>query len=130
DGDGFGADDYADVAQGEGGREICRVLRPGRRCAAGCGSRHDCKHGAGVWGDDGLFSDLCGVGELSARDRAERGALQAVRELLSRTGTVWNSEERGNCLLDGFGTGPGCGAAERGRAEASTGPDRIAEAEE
>ena len=49
------ADGHRDAAQGEGRRQVRRVLRRGHRDAAGARSRDDRQHGAGVRRDDGLL---------------------------------------------------------------------------
>ena len=75
DGHGPGADGDGDVAQGEGGGEVCGILRAGRDGADGGGPGDDCEHGAGIRRDDGLFPMDAECVELFAGDGPERGAL-------------------------------------------------------
>ena len=51
------ADRHANAAQGEGRRQVRRILRPGRGGAAGGGSRDHRQHGARIRRDDGLLPD-------------------------------------------------------------------------
>ena len=65
---------HRDAAQGEGGRQVRRVLRRGRGDAAGHRSRDHRQHGARVRRDHGLLPGRRGDLQLSARDRPHRGA--------------------------------------------------------
>ena len=64
-----------------------------------------------------------------AGDGPQRGALPDLRELLPGAGVVWDAEEGRDSVFGRAGTGSGDGGAERGRTEAATGQDRIAESE-
>ncbi len=55
DGHRLGVDAHAAAASGQGGGQVCRVLRPGRGRPAGGGPRHHRQHGARIRGHDGFF---------------------------------------------------------------------------
>ena len=125
------ADRHADAAQGQGRRQVRRVLRPGRGGAAGGGPRDHRQHGARIRRDDGLLPDRrARCVQLPARHRPQRGAGRRVRELLQGAGPVRASRRRARCdysqvlELDLGDVEP-----ERGRPEAPAGPHRTAEAE-
>ena len=90
-----GAAHHADAAQGEGRREVRRVLRPRRGVAAGRRSRDDRQHGAGIRRDDGLLRrgrgnrrPICAA--PAARDEHCRG----VRKLLQGAGPLGHPAAR------------------------------------
>ncbi len=63
-------DRHRDAPQGQGRRQVRRVLRRGRRVAARDRPRDDREHGARVRRDDGLLPGRRGDLPVSARDRA------------------------------------------------------------
>ena len=63
---------HGDAAQGEGRRQVRRVLRRGRGVAVAGRPRDDREHGAGVRRDDGLLPGRRGVLQLPPRDGPDR----------------------------------------------------------
>ena len=72
DGDRPRADRHRDAAQGEGRRQVRRVLRRRHGVAVGARPRDDRQHGARIRRDDGLLPGRRRDGRLSARDRPHR----------------------------------------------------------
>ncbi len=84
---------HRDAPQAQGGRQVCRVLRPRRRVAAAARPRHDREHGARVWRDHGLFPGRCRIGQLSQIDWPHQGAGRGVRELLQGAETFRHPDQ-------------------------------------
>ena len=99
--DGSRAHAHPDAAQGEGRRQICRVLRPWRRGAAGRRPRDDRQYGARIRRDHGLLPDRRRVHKFPARHRPRRKARRALRSLLQGPESLGHPAARHDRLLAG-----------------------------
>ncbi len=129
-GDRPGAHGHPAAAQGEGRRQVRRILRPGRGGAAGGRPRDDRQHGAGVRRDDGLLPDRRGVRELSPRHRPRAPSTWRLYEAYYQAQGLWGMPKKGeidysqDIELDLATVVPSVAGP-----EAAAGPDRAAEAE-
>ena len=90
-----GADGHADAAQGESGRQIRRVLRPGRGGVARGGPRDHREHGARIRRDDGLLPDRWRMRELPPRAPAAAKSIAKLYENYYRAQGLFGMPKRG-----------------------------------
>ena len=122
--DRLGAHADAAPARGEGRGQVCRVLRTGRRGAAGRRPRDHREYGAGIRRDHGLLPDRRRMHLLPSGDGPHGGAARALRGVLPGAGPVGHPGGGSDRLFAGPQARPRLGGAERGRPEAAAGPDR------
>ena len=125
-----GADRHRDAAQGQGGRQVRRVLRRGRREPGGAGSRHHRQHGAGVRRDHGLLPGRRRHHRVLPRHRPHPGRDRRLRGLLQGAGPVRHSQGRRDRLQPGARARPGQRRALARRAQAAAGPHRDRQGQE
>ena len=92
--DRSGADGHRDAAQGQGGRQVRRVLRRRHGLARGARPRHDRQHGAGVRRDHGLLPGRRQDRRVLPRHRPHRRGDRALRRLLQGAGHVRHARKR------------------------------------
>ena len=123
------ADRHRDAAQGEGRRQVRRVLRRRRGDAGGDRPRDDREHGARVRRDDGLLPRRRRDGRLPALHRPHRRRDRGVRRLLQGAGPLRHAAQRRDRLHEGAEARPRVDQALGGGPEAPAGPDRARRAQ-
>ncbi|VWX56319.1 hypothetical protein VARIO8X_110229 [Burkholderiales bacterium 8X] len=119
-----GAVRHGHPSQREGGRQVRRVLRPGRGVDRGARPRHHRQHGARIRRHHGLLPGGRDDGRLLQGHRSHRRRGRAVRGLLQGAGPLRHADAGAARIHQGRQAGSRYRHAERRRPQAAAGPDQ------